>query len=510
MGTASRIIKNTGWLYAKMAITMFISLYTTRLILNSLGASDFGIFNIVGGAIAMLGFLNAAMASATQRFMSYAEGAGQKDQQKVIFNVSLVLHVVIALIVGLFLTGAGFIFFNGILNIPENRMHAAYVVYGSLVFSTILTIINVPYDAVVNAHENMKYYAIIGVFESLLKLLVAFVCVYSKFDKLIVYGALMAIIPLITLSVMKVYCHRKYEECKLSLRKYWNKSCAKTMISFAGWKLMFSMASMVSAYGQGVVLNSFFGTILNAAQGIASQLNGQLQVMSSNMMKALNPVFAKSAGANNKDLLFKTAWAGAKFSTALYLMFAIPFFFYTEFILDLWLKNVPEWTVIFVRLQLIRSSIEFLFNPLCSVINAKGNIKWFSIFSSLSNLMQLPVIYFLFRLQYPPYVMYLVGIVFGNIIVYAVALILNKMYCGFSIRLFFTHAVLPILLSFACCVLLAMALLKFLPSILAFNVLNMITIFVISLICFFVVGCNREEKELINVVVSKVKNKLWR
>lgn len=214
--TANRVIKNTGYLYGKMAITMFISLYTTRLILNSLGASDFGIFNIVGGAIAMLGFLNAAMASATQRFMSYAEGEGDKEKQKYIFNISVVLHIIISAIVAVILFIAGYFFFNGFLNIPMERLDAAKVVYSSLIVSTILTMINVPYDAVMNAHENMRYYAVIGIVESFLKLTVAFVCVHSSGDKLIVYGMLMAAIPLVTLTIMKIYCHRHYEECVIN------------------------------------------------------------------------------------------------------------------------------------------------------------------------------------------------------------------------------------------------------------------------------------------------------
>ena len=163
MSTVNRVIKNTGFLYAKMCITMFISLYTTRLILNSLGASDFGIFNIIGGAIAMLGFLNAAMASATQRFMSYSEGEGDKEKQKSIFNVSFILHLIISFIVGIALLIAGYFFFNGILNIPSDRIFAAKVVYGSLIISTMFTVMTVPYDAAMNAHENMRYYAIVGI-----------------------------------------------------------------------------------------------------------------------------------------------------------------------------------------------------------------------------------------------------------------------------------------------------------------------------------------------------------
>lgn len=238
MSTAKRVVKNTGYLYAKMGVTVFISLYTTRLILNSLGASDFGIFNIVGGAIAMLGFLNAAMASATQRFMSYSEGEGDKEKQKTIFNISFVLHIGIALLVGLVLFGAGFVFFNGVLNIPEDRFFAAQVVYGSLIVSTMFTVATVPYDAVMNAHENMKYYAVVGILESALKLSVALVVARVVGDKLIVYGVLMACIPLIILTIMRVYCHKNYEECVIAPRRYWDRSLAKEMGSFAGFNLM--------------------------------------------------------------------------------------------------------------------------------------------------------------------------------------------------------------------------------------------------------------------------------
>lgn len=288
--TANRVIKNTGYLYAKMGITVFVSLYTTRLILNSLGASDFGIFNIVGGAIAMLGFLNAAMASATQRFMSYSEGEGDKEKQKSIFNVSLILHLGISLVVGIVLFIAGYFFFNGILNIPADRIFAAKVVYGSLIVSTMFTVMTVPYDAAMNAHENMKYYAVVGILESFLKLAVAFACVYTTFDKLIVYGSLMACIPLITLTIMRIYCHRHYEECIIAPRIYWKKDLMKEMGTFAGWNFIVSISNVLTQNGLSVVLNSFWGTTLNAAQGVGNQLCGQLQTFSNTMLKAVNPV----------------------------------------------------------------------------------------------------------------------------------------------------------------------------------------------------------------------------
>lgn len=444
MSTANRIIKNTGFLYAKMGITMFISLYTTRLILNSLGASDFGIFNIVGGAISMLGFLNAAMASATQRFMSYCEGEGDKEKQKKIFNVSIILHFGISLLVGISLLIAGYFFFNGILNIPHERIFAAKIIYGSLIISTMFTVMTVPYDAAMNAHENMKYYAIIGVFESILRLLIAFACVYTHYDKLIVYGSLMACVPLILLTIMRIYCHKNYEECTIAPKKYWNKSLMKEMTSFAGWNFINSMITMCSAYGQGLILNHFFGTLLNAAQGIASQLNGQLQVLSSNMLKAINPILSKSAGANDNQLLIKSTMYGAKYASALYLLIAIPMFIETPYILQLWLKNVPEWTIIFVRFQLIKTFIEFQFSTLPRSIFATGRIKKYSFYSSISNILQIPIIYIFFECGLPPYFMYISTIIFGNVIVYLIAFYYSTKLYKLSLNEYIKFVLLPL------------------------------------------------------------------
>ena len=507
--TANRVIKNTGFLYAKMGITMFVSLYTTRLILNSLGASDFGIFNIVGGAIAMLGFLNAAMASATQRFMSYSEGEGDKEKQKSIFNVSCVLHLGISLIVGIALLIAGYFFFNGILNIPQERIFAAKVVYGSLIVSTMFTVMTVPYDAAMNAHENMKYYAIVGVFESFLKLAVAFACVYTVYDKLIVYGILMACIPLITLTIMRVYCHKHYEECVIAPRVYWKKGLMKKMTSFAGWNLFSSSVTMISAYGQGIILNSFFGTVLNAAQGIALQINGQLQVLSSNMLKAVNPILGKSVGAHNTDLLIISTMLGAKYAAALYSLVAIPLFIETPYILDLWLYNVPEWTVIFVRFQLLRSFIEFQFVTLPSSISATGKIRKYSFYSSLSNFLQLPVIYILFKLGYPPYFMYVSAIIFGNLLVYGIAMYFARKNYSLPIIVYIKTVLFPIYFALLGTLVVLNALLSFM------NISNLICLIVFILISFVVYSlsffllCSKDEKNQIVSLVKIVKNKLY-
>lgn len=444
--TANRVIKNTGYLYAKMAITMFISLYTTRLILNSLGASDFGIYNIVGGAIAMLGFLSATMAGATQRFMSFVEGQGDRKKKINVFNISFVIHFLTALLVGVLLVIAGLFFFNGILNIPHDRIHAAEVVYGSLILSTVFTIMSVPYDAVLNSHENMLYYSIIGIIESTLKLAVAYLCVYTEYDKLIVYGILMACIPIVTMSIMRIYCHRNYKECIVNPKIYWDRETFNEMIKFAGWNMGGTMVIMLSSYGQGIILNNFFGTVLNAAQGIASQLNGQMQALSSNILKALNPVLSKSAGAGDASLLIKSTCYGAKYSTMIYMLFALPMFVECPYIIKLWLKTIPDWCLIFVQLQIIKSFIEMQFGTLPGCISATGRIKRYTICSTISNFFQLPFIYVAFKFGLPPYYIYIVSIIFGNIIVYAFALYFVRQYVGMKFSAYFMKVSLPLCL----------------------------------------------------------------
>ena len=411
MSVANRVINNTVWLYIKVGVQLFTTLLATRIILNTLGASDFGIFNIVGGAIAMLGFLNISMAVATQRFMSYSEGEGNVERQKEIFNVSILMHLSIAAIIILTLVILGFVFFNGILLIPSCRENAAYFVYASLIVSTVFTILSVPYDAVINAHENMRFYSIVGIFQALLKLLVAFACLYVTYDKLITYGILMDCIPGVTLVIILSYCHKKYAECIINVRKYFNKGVLKEMTNFAGWNFLGISSSMIGNYSQNIILNHFFGVLVNAAMGIITQLCGQLMVLTNNMMKAVNPVITKFAGSKNEEEMLHWSFASCRFSYLLLAWIAIPFCFESNFILNIWLKNVPDWTVIFIQLQLVRTLLEQLSLGLNTALNAQNRIKTLNIQSSYLFFIALVVICLLFWAGYPPYMLFISMIV---------------------------------------------------------------------------------------------------
>lgn len=444
MSTTTRVIKNTGFLYVKMGITVFISLYTTRLILASLGASDFGVFNIVGGAITMLGFLNSTMANATQRFMSYAEGEGNLAKKKQVFNVSMVLHIVVALLTGLILLAAMYPLFNGILYILPERIFAAKIIYLSLIVSTMFTIINVPYDSVMNAHENMLYYSIIGILEAVLKLVVAYACVYAVFDKLIVYGVLMTVIPFITLTIMKVYCHRKYAECVIGFRKYWSRGLVKDIASFSGWNFLTAISSLASYYGSGLVLNHFFGTMLNAAQGIANQVNGQMSAFSLNLMKAVNPIIVKRAGAKDVEAMNKATLASGKYSTLLIVLFAVPFILEMHYILDIWLKDVPEWTSLFCCLQLVLTIICQMTSSAATAIYAEGNIKWYAIYKSIMNLAPILVTYIAYVCHGAPYWLYIAMITFWAIGGDSVIIYYANRQCNFPVIAFLKEVLFPI------------------------------------------------------------------
>ena len=504
MTTAKRVIKNTGFLYAKMGITIVVSLCITRLILNSLGISDFGIFNIVGGAIAMLGFLNAAMASATQRFMSFAEGEGDTQKLKKIFNISFVLHLFIALIVGLVLLFIGYFFFNGILRIATNRIFAAKIVYLSLIISTIFTIMTVPYDAVLNANENMLYYSIVGVVESFLKLLVAFVILNYKGDKLIIYGILMAAIPLITMSFMRIYCHKYYEECKLSPFQYWDKSLMKEMTGFAAWNFWGTSVGMISNYGQGIVINIFFGTIVNAAQGVANQIGGQLSSFSTTMLKAINPIIVKREGSGNRKKMIEISMTATKLAFALLAFFAVPVIIEMKYVLHVWLKNVPDYAEIFCILLLVRLLIEQLFTTLSTSISATGNIKNFQITLSILALLPLFISYIFFIYGFRPWILYVVYIFHVLIRSFGIILFYAKKLCDLPVKYFLINVICKNIIVLFVTLLIALIPYYLLQQGFIRFIIRAVVFSISFLILFYFISLNKKEKQIINLLLERL------
>lgn len=503
MKAANRVAKNTAILYTKMAITVFISLYATRLVLAALGSKDFGLFSVVGGAIAMLGFLNASMASATQRFMSFAQGEGDMQKINKIFNMSILLHLRIVFVIFLVLEITGYFIFNSVLNIDPSRLYAAKWIYQFMIISTLFSVISVPYDALLNAHENMLFYAILGVIESLLKLTIAFSITYVTGDKLIYYGALTALLSITLLTINRIYCHKKYPESRISIKANYDKTLLKKMTGFAGWSFLGFSSSMIASYGQGIVLNIFFGTIINAAQGVANQISGQLGALATTMMKALNPVIAKSEGAKNRELMIKAAMMGSKISFFLLMFFYVPILLEMPYIFGLWLKNVPDFAVLFCQLLLIRNLIEQLFLPLYTSISAVGNIRKYQIFSSILWSLPLLISYILFKYGFPPYYLHISFIMY-SILAAILNLYFSHLTFNLKISLFLKDVVLKCFLSFM--ITFGLSILPILSMQKGFN--QLIVILIISTCSFFatvwIIGLSRDERVLFEQMLIRL------
>lgn len=505
--TAIRIIKNSGFLYIRIAVVTFLSLYTTRLVLEALGASDFGIYNIAGGVIAMLGFLNGAMASATQRYMSYSEGENNKEKLKAIFNISLIIHLAIALLLLILFVIIGFVCFSFILNIPEDRIFAAEIVYGCLIVSTVFSVTSVPYDAVLNAHENMLYYSIVGIIDTSLRLVVAILLFRVTSDKLIVYGLLMALIPIITFSIMRIYCHHHYEECVISPRRYFDWKRTKEMAAFAGWNFLPKAGNVIVMQGSSIVLNAFGGILINAAHGIANQLTGYMLVFSTNMQKALNPVIVKKEGEHNRRQMLAFALAGNKFSFILFAFFAIPFCIEMPYVLRLWLKEPPEYAVLFCRLIVIRRLIGQLTSTFVTSIGATGNIKQDSIANAIIMALALPIACLFYKQGAPIYTMYVVLIAMVCLMGITDLYFTHKQ-CELPIISFFKEVISPCIaisaITFATGIIF--------PYLMPMGMLRlscvMITCVLTCIVSTYALGMSQNEKNVINGIFSKLISRI--
>lgn len=405
MSTSKRVIKNTAYLYIRTIASLLLGVFTTRVLLEALGESDFGLYNVVGGSIAMLGFLSASLSSATQRFLNIAEGGGDKSRVRLYFANSIIIHRALSAIMVVIFVGAGFFFFNGILNIPEGKYNDAVIVYACLLISTVFSITIVPYEAEINAHENMLFFSIVGIIDVVLKFAIALAVLYFDSDKLIFYAVLMALESFAIRYLCEIYCRRKYEECRgNNIRGSFNRDIIRQMTSFAGWNLVNIATGMISLFGMNIVVNHYFGTNVNAAMGIATQLSGVLMGLSANMIKAVAPVIMKSEGGHRHDKMLEYSYVSCKFSYLIFSVCCIPVLFYIHPILKLWLTEVPEWTPTFCVILIISTLIEQLTVVLYQSIMAGGDIKAYNIFRSVVNILPLLVSILMFQYgNFPSY-----------------------------------------------------------------------------------------------------------
>lgn len=394
-----RIAKNTAMLYLRMLFTMLVSLYTSRVVLNTLGVDDFGIYNVVGGVVTMFSFLNSAMSSGTQRFLSFELGKKDYEQLKRIFSMSINIHASIAIIIFILAETIGLWFLNTQLTIPDERMVAANWVYQFSILAFIVTIMSVPYNAAIISHERMSVFAYVSILEVTLKLVIVFILQWFGFDKLKLYAILVFLVSLIIRIIYGIYCKHNFKECNYYI--FWDRKLYSTLMSYAGWNLWGNFASVTMNQGINILLNIFFGPVVNAARGIAYQVNGAVNSFVTNFQMAINPQIVKSYAANDKEYMHKLIYRGAKYSYYLLFLLSLPVLIETESILKWWLKIVPEYSVIFCRLVLINALIDCISGTLMTSAQASGKIKLYQSVVGGLLLCILPLSYLLLKLGYP-------------------------------------------------------------------------------------------------------------
>lgn len=420
-----RIAKNTLMLYFRMMLTMIVTLYTSRVVLDVLGVEDFGIYDVVGGVAAMFSFLNAAMSSGTQRFLSYELGRNNLEQCKRVFSVTLTIHLGIALAIFFIAQTIGIWFLNHRLNIPSVRMEAAQWVFQLAVLSTLASVVQIPYTASIIAHEQMNIYAYVSIIEVSLKLAVVFILSWSDFDKLKLYASLMFGVTLVVSLIYRFYCKRKFSVCNYSF--FWDKSLYCELISYGGWNLFGNLAAVCYTQGINILLNIFFGPVVNAARAIASQVSSAIRLFVTNFQLAVNPQIVKYHASNEKKLMIDLIFQSSRYSFFLLLIISLPVFIETESILSLWLKNVPGYTALFCRLIILNALIDCVSGPLMVAAQATGTVKKYQAVVGSVLLLNLPASFIFLRKGFPPETTAYVSIVISVIALFFRLLILREL-----------------------------------------------------------------------------------
>ena len=498
-----RIAKNTLLLYFRTIFIMFISLFTSRVVLNALGIENYGIYNVVGGVVAMFSLISGSLSSSISRFITFELGKRNIEKLKVIFSTSMNIQIGLSLIVLLLGEVIGGWFLNTHMNIPEERMEAAnWVLHCSLIMFCI-GLLSVPYNSCIIAHEQMSTYAYMSIFEALLKLLICYLIIVSPFDKLITYVVMLTIVSLIITSIYGIYCTKHFEECKYQITH--DRKQLKEMTGFAGWTFLTNSCYLFNTQGVNILINIFFGVTLNAARGIATQVDAAIMQFVNNFTMAMNPQITKHYAAGKTDEMFKLVCRGTKFSYFLLLIFSLPVLFETEYILTLWLKRVPEHTVTFLRLTIIGSMINMLGNTGYTACMATGKVRRYVIWISSVGCLVFPLSWICFTLGMSPESTYVVFILV-YVLVDSVRLYIMKGLLQFPPMMFVKEVVAKILIvSVAAVIIPAITIYSMPPSFIRL-VTSVVVCVIMSSIATYCIGLTSRERFVVTTKILQMKN----
>ncbi len=374
---------------------MLISLYTSRKILEMLGMEDFGIMNVVAGVVVMFSFFNSSMSVATQRFLTFELGRKDYEGYNRVFNISLIIHVILAAFILLAAETVGLWFVNAHLNIPSERLYAANWVYQATVLSAILGILQTPYNASVISHECMHVYAYVGLGETFAKLLIVLMLLVYPYDRLIIWGFAFFILQLAVAVIYRIYCIRQFEECQF--RWLWDRQVFGSILRFTGWNMFGTVAWLFKEQGANILMNLFGGPIVNAARGVSSQVTGAVQNLTGGFQSAVNPQLTKNFAGNDSGATCSLLCKSSKISFYLLFVIALPLILEVDFVLAIWLVEVPPMTSLFTRIVIIEALISTFGSPMITALMATGEIKWYQIVVGTILLLNIPVAYLLLK-----------------------------------------------------------------------------------------------------------------
>lgn len=497
-----RIAKNTLLLYFRMLFMMAVSLFTSRVILNTLGVEDYGINNVVGGVVAMFSVLSGSMSSSISRFITFELGRGNLHRLKTVFSTGVNIQLGMSLLVVVVAEAVGLWFLNCKMNIPEERMYAANWVFQCSILTFVLNLLSVPYNAAIIAHEKMSAFAYISIIEVTLKLIIVYLLTISPYDRLITYSILFMLVGLFIRLIYGYYCKRHFEECTYHF--VYDKAILKSMTSFAGWNFLGNGAYMLNTQGVNILMNMYFGVAVNAARGVATQVDAALKQFVNNFTTAVNPQITKSYAQGDLSNMHKLVCRSAKFSAFLMMFFAVPIILETDTILSLWLKNPPAYASVFLKWIIISSFMDtVLANSLVTSMFATGDIKKYQIIVTTVGCLVFPLSWLAFQLGFEPQVGYILYFIIYSILLFVRLYLLRDM-----VKLPFMMYVREVLFK----VTLVMAISFAIPSILLFvideGLLRLVAVVLLSMtvttVTTYLIGLNEGEKKYIIGLLEKI------
>lgn len=497
------IAKNTIMLYVRMVLSILVSLYTSRVVLQTLGVEDYGIYGVVGGVVSMFSFLNASMSGATSRFLSYAIGKGNIENLKTTFCSAMNVHILIAFIVFIIAETLGLWFLCNKLVIPEERMFAAHFVYQFSIISMFVTVTQVPYNAVIIAHEKMDVYAYVELLNVFLKLGIVYLLLVGSWDKLILYAFLSLLVSVFIALIYRMYCIKNYQESRYHL--IWDKDVVRPMISFSGWDLYGNMSVVFFTQGMAMLLNMFFGPVLNAANNLSITVQGTIKGFAFNVIQAFRPQIIKQYAQGQIEAVNQYCIMATQYTLILFSMIAIPFMFKTNYILKLWLSIVPEHTVFFLRIVLLGTIFNLANNIINIPIHACGRMKFFSLVTGSCFMLSIPIMYLMLKMDCSADTSYLI-VIFSYVACFIGSIfVLKRNVSGFNLKCLVYQGYIKYIVCILPSIIISFAISLFITS----DLLSLIIIFVSNVILlvlctFYIIMGIEDRKKIIEYMSRKL------